>query len=87
MYVVKRGDRRWFRKIVPVDLVEALGIAEIRRSLRTRSAREARRRALDVLVRVEDVYAVVRSERPLRPARDVALALLEQAPRPACGPR
>ncbi|SFG58326.1 DUF6538 domain-containing protein [Methylobacterium gossipiicola] len=79
MYVVKRGDRFWFRKIVPVDLVDVLGIAEIRRSLRTASAREARRRALDVLVRVEDVYEVLRSERPLRPARDVAMALLEQA--------
>lgn len=79
MYVVKRGDRFWFRKIVPVDLVDVLGIAEIRRSLRTASAREARRKALDVLVRVEDVYEVLRSERPLRPARDVAMALLEQA--------
>ena len=53
-------------------------MAEIRRSLRTASAREARRRALDVQVRVEDVDLVLRSERPLRPARDVAMALLEQ---------
>jgi len=55
VYVVKRGDRFWLRNIVPVDLVDVLGIAEIRRSPRTASAREARRRALDVLVRVEDV--------------------------------
>lgn len=79
MYVVRRGDRFWFRKAVPVDLVDVLGIAEVRRSLRTSSAREARRRALDVLVRVEEVYAVLRSERPMRPARDIALALLEKA--------
>lgn len=79
MYVVRRGDRFWFRKAVPVDLVDVLGIAEVRRSLRTGSAREARRRALDVLVRVEEVYAVLRSERPMRPARDIALALLEKA--------
>ena len=79
MYVVRRGDHWWFRKAVPVDLVDVLGIAEVRRSLRTRNAREARRRALDVLVRVEEVYAVLRSERPLRPARDVALAMLEEA--------
>ncbi len=32
-----------------------------------------------MLVRVEDVYAVLRSERPIRPARDVALAMLERA--------
>lgn len=32
-----------------------------------------------MLVRVEDVYAILRSERPIRPARDVALAMLERA--------
>lgn len=85
MYVVRRGDHWWFRKAVPVDLVDVLGIAEVRRSLRTRNAREARRRALDVLVRVEEVYAVLRSERPLRPARDVALAMLEEALRTNSG--
>lgn len=58
MYVVRRGDRWWFRQAIPVDLVDVLGIAEVRRSLRTRSVREARRRALEVLVRVEEVYAV-----------------------------
>lgn len=79
MYVVRRGDRWWFRKAIPVDLVDVLGIAEVRRSLRTSNVREAKRRALEVLVRVEDVYAVLRSEKPLRPARDVALRLLEGA--------
>lgn len=85
MYVVRRGDHWWFRKAIPVDLVDVLGIAEVRRSLRTRSAHEARRRALDVLVRVEEVYAVLRSERPMRPARDVALALLDEALRTDSG--
>lgn len=79
MYVVRRGDRWWFRKAVPVDLVDVLGIAEVRRSLHNGSAREARCRGLEVLVRVEDVYAVLRSQRPIRPARDVALAMLENA--------
>ena len=79
MYVVRRGERFWFRKAVPIDLVDVLGIAEVRRSLRTSNARTARRRALEVLVKVEDVYAVLRSETPLRPARDVALRLLEEA--------
>ena len=32
-----------------------------------------------MLVRVEDVYEVLRSKRPIRPARDVALAMLERA--------
>ncbi|WP_403090787.1 DUF6538 domain-containing protein [Methylobacterium fujisawaense] len=35
MYVVRRGDRWWFRKAVPVDLVDVLGIAVVRRSLHT----------------------------------------------------
>jgi integrase len=79
MHVVRRGDRFWFRKAVPVDLLDVLGIAEVRRSFRTGNAREARRRGLEVLVRVEDVYEVLRSKRPIRPARDVALAMLERA--------
>ena len=79
MFVVRRGDRCWFRKAVPVDLVDVVGIAEIRQLLRTSNAREARRRALEVLVRVKDVYAALRTERPLRPARDAALAMLQQA--------
>ena len=32
-----------------------------------------------MLVRVEDVYEVLRSKRPIRPARDVALAMLDRA--------
>ncbi|CAA2140044.1 Tyrosine recombinase XerC (plasmid) [Methylobacterium bullatum] len=32
-----------------------------------------------MLVRVEDVYAILRSQQPIRPARDVALAMLERA--------
>lgn len=79
MHVVRRGDRWWFRKAVPVDLLDVLGIAEVRRSLQTGNAREARRRGLEVLVRVEDVYAILRSNKPIRPARDVALAMLERA--------
>ncbi len=32
-----------------------------------------------MLIRVDDVYAVLRSERPLRSTREVALALLDAA--------
>ncbi len=79
MYLYRRGSHWWIRKAVPVDLVEILGIAQVRRSLRTRDAALARRRALQLLIRVDDVYAVLRSEQPLRPTREVALALLDAA--------
>lgn len=40
---------------------------------------------MELLVKVEDVYAVLRSERPLGPTRDIALALLEEALREFSG--
>jgi integrase len=79
MYIAKRGSRYWFRKAIPLDLIPVLGFAEIRRSLRTASVRTARRRAMQMLVRVEDVYMVLRSEHPMAPARDIAVKLLEDA--------
>ncbi|MFC5292505.1 DUF6538 domain-containing protein [Bosea minatitlanensis] len=39
MYLFRRGSHWWIRKAVPVDLVEILGIAQVRRSLRRRSGR------------------------------------------------
>lgn len=79
MYLHRRGLHWWIRKAVPVDLVEILGFAVVRRSLRTKDPALARRRALQLLIRVDDVYAVLRSKRPLRPTREVALALLRDA--------
>jgi len=79
MYLHRRGAHWWIRKAVPVDLVEILGIAVVRRSRRTKDPALARRRALQLLIRVDDVYAVLRSKRPLRPTREVALALLDKA--------
>ena len=79
MYLFRRESHWWIRKAVPVDLVEILGIAQVRRSLRTRDAALARRRALQLLIRVDDVYAVLRSEQPQRSTREVALALLDAA--------
>ncbi len=79
MYLHRRGTHWWFRKAVPVDLVQILGIAVVRRSLRTKDSALARRRALQLLIRVDDVYAVLRSKRPLRPTREAALALLSDA--------
>lgn len=79
MYVVRRAEQWWFRKSVPLDLAEIVGVPELRRSLRTRDITTARRRALEVLVRVDEVYAILRSKRPLKPTRDLALAMLDEA--------
>jgi integrase len=79
MYLHRRGSNWWIRKAVPVDLVGVLGLDQLRRSLRTKDAAVARRRALQLLVRVDDVYAVLRSNRPLMPTRQIALALLDEA--------
>ena len=38
MYLHRRGAHWWIRKAVPVDLVEILGIAVVRRSLRTKDS-------------------------------------------------
>lgn len=79
MYLHRRGAHWWFRKAVPSDLTGVLGRPDVRRSLRTRNAALARRRALQVLIRIDEVYAVLRSQRPMRPARDIALAMLDDA--------
>lgn len=79
MYLHRRGAHWWFRKAVPSDLIGVLGRPDVRRSLRTRNAALARRRALQVLIRIDEVYAVLRSQRPMRPARDIALAMLDDA--------
>ncbi|WP_199084657.1 site-specific integrase [Bosea sp. ASV33] len=79
MYLHRRGAHWWFRKAVPVDLTAILGFEQVRRSLRTKDSALARRRALHMLIRVDDVYAVLRSKRPLGPTREVALALLDEA--------
>ena len=79
MYLHRRGAHWWFRKAVPSDLTGVLGRPDVRRSLRTRNAALARRRALQVLIRIDEVYAVLSSQRPMRPAREIALAMLDDA--------
>ncbi len=79
MYLHRRGAHWWFRKAVPSDLTCVLGRPDVRRSLRTRNAALARRRALQVLIRIDEVYAVLRSQRPMRPASEIALAMLDDA--------
>ncbi len=56
MYLRRRGEHWWIRKAVPVDLVEVLGIEQVRRSLRNKASALAQRRALQLLVRVDDAW-------------------------------
>lgn len=79
MYIYRRGDTWWFRKAVPVDLIETLGMADVRLSLRITSKSEARRQALRMAIRVQDVYDVLRAKAPQRASREIALSILRDA--------
>ena len=79
MCLHRRGAHWRFRKAVPSDLTGVPGRPDLRRSLRTGNAALARRRALQALIRIDEVYAVLRSQRPMRPAREIALAMLDDA--------
>ncbi|MFZ0606948.1 MAG: DUF6538 domain-containing protein [Xanthobacteraceae bacterium] len=46
MYIYRRGGAWWFRKAVPVDLSETLGLQDVRHSLRTASKTVAGHKAL-----------------------------------------
>lgn len=76
MYIFRRGDRWWFRKSCPVDLGAVFG-AEVRCSLHTSSRQEARRRATLLAVALDDVFELLRSERPLEPAQRLLGAVLD----------
>jgi hypothetical protein len=71
MYLQWRNGVYWFRKATPLDLVEVLGRADVRCSLRTNRREVAKRRAGALLVALENVYAVLRSEDPLEPAKEL----------------
>jgi len=58
--VHRRGLVFWFRKSVPVDLIDRLGDSDIRRSLRTGNALVARQRVWTMVLLVEDAFAVLR---------------------------
>ncbi|WMT91956.1 DUF6538 domain-containing protein [Pelagibacterium sp. H642] len=59
-FVHRRGPVFWFRKAVPVDLIDRLGSSDIRRSLRTCNKRMARQRAWTLILVVEEAFAVLR---------------------------
>lgn len=54
-------------------------MSDVRLSLRTTSKPAARRQALHMAIRVQDVYDVFRARAPERPSRDIALAILHDA--------
>jgi len=77
MYLWRRGGRYWFRKAVPIDLAGILGRAEVRCSLATSERAVAQKRALAMQVALEQVYEVLRSDRPLEPAKRLLGTFLE----------
>src|ERR1035437_7553476 len=85
MYLQRRHGRYWFRKATPLDLVEVLGQAEVRCSLRTNRRDVAKRRAGALLVALENVYAVLRSEEPLEPAQALLSRFLQDVSENASG--
>ncbi len=85
MYIYRRGGTWWFRKAVPVDLIETLGLQDVRRSLCTASKTVAGHKALRMAIRVQDVYDVLRAKTPQRASREIALSMLREALGRACG--
>jgi len=69
MYLQRRNGVYWFRKVTPLDLVNSMGQTDVRCSLRTTRRDVAKRRAGQLLVALEHVYEVLRSEEPLGPAK------------------
>lgn len=77
MYLQRRNGVYWFRKAVPLHLVPVLGQAEIRVSLRTHRRDEAKRKASVMQVALETVYAVLRQDNPLEPAKALLGSFLQ----------
>lgn len=74
--VHRRGPVFWFRRSVPVDLIDRLGGSDIRRSLRTCNARVARQRAWTLVLLIEDAFAVLRNAGLTPGARDALNVVL-----------
>ncbi|WP_172125265.1 DUF6538 domain-containing protein [Devosia sp. 919] len=75
--VHRRGSVYWFRKSVPVDLIDRLGSSDIRRSLRTCNARVARQRAWALILVVEEAFAILRNAGLTPGVRDALSAVLD----------
>lgn len=87
-YLVNRANRGyWLQKRVPVDLASLLGSTPLRLRLGTRDPREARRRLIRALARIDDEFAswkTAMSEDAAAPVwandddpRDALIAILE----------
>jgi hypothetical protein len=74
--VHRRGPVFWFRKSIPVDLIDRLGPTDIRRSLRTCNGRVARQRAWALILVVEEAFAILRDAGLSPGARDAFNAVL-----------
>lgn len=72
--VKRRGTTFWFRRRVPHDAAERLGMREFACSLRTASRREAESRAKAVWVETERIFAMAATSL----AREQALVLLRR---------
>lgn len=79
MYLLRRNGVYWFRKAVPLDLIQIVGQSEVRFSLRTHRRDMAKRRTGQVLVALENVYAVLRSQEPLEPAKQLIAGFARDA--------
>jgi hypothetical protein len=79
MYVIKRQAVYQFRKAIPKGLQPFFDAGELRISLRTTQRPVAHRRALEMLVHVEEIFHLLRSERPVDESRRLVVSMLEQA--------
>lgn len=79
MYVVKRQGVYQFRKPVPNSLQPLFGRGDVRVSLRTTQASVAHRRALEMLVHVDEIFHLLRSDRPVDESRRLVVSMLEHA--------
>jgi integrase len=60
-HLTRRGSRYYFRQRVPTDLVERLGVKEIRKSLQSSSPQEAARRVIAVSELHADFFERIRA--------------------------
>lgn len=77
MYLYRRNGRYWFRKSVPLDLIPIIGMRDVRCSLETSRRDMAKRRSGAMLVALEHVYAVLRADEPIEPAKALLESLVE----------
>jgi integrase len=84
MHLQRRNGHYWFRKATPVDLLDIVGQAEIRCSLRTTRREVAKRRAGQLQVALEELYGVLRSEKPLEPTKNLLGTFLDELREHVC---